>query len=100
MNRTPTDPLFQALANASTADLFWALGEILEPSHGGPFMNSYGGNDTVDTDEFVNALFPVIEAYRAAYDGCANVLDPDPSHTRETWHHSHDAYKIAWEMGA
>jgi hypothetical protein len=43
MNPTPTDPLFQALANASTADLFWALGEILEPSHGGPFMNSYGG---------------------------------------------------------
>ena len=71
---TATHPLHAALRNASTSEILWALGEILEPSYNGPFANSYGGDDDATTDTFMDALVPVIEAYSKAYRGLANII--------------------------
>jgi hypothetical protein len=55
----------QMLASCDTADLFAILGEILEPSFGGPFCRAYPADDQYEV--FVDALRPVTQIFRHAY---------------------------------
>lgn len=59
------EQLSAALRDASTADLAWALGEILEPSRDGPLGKGY--REDADFEAFMDATWPVMREYQKAY---------------------------------
>lgn len=64
--------LAAALSKASTADLAWLLGEILEPSRDGPFGKSY--REDAEYEGFMDAVWPVTREYQQAYDAIERSL--------------------------
>lgn len=60
-------------APETTADIFHLLGEILEPSYRGPF--GVGFKADAQYEAFQDALIPVADAYRAAFDTIRNTVE-------------------------
>ena len=83
----------EALSRFDKRQIFWLLGEILEPSVGEPLLVTDDSQDA-----FYDALAPIVEAYEKAYDSLYAIINDEGDPDAAYWRGSDERYEMRRDM--